>query len=96
MLSLTTTGTPEMDYLTRSHWVPSTSPLVGFFSLPPDVLVWQAWRLAEHGHPGQWRIYLGLITVGLGCAGWLGWWLRGSPRATAAPSTAPSAPPSAT
>lgn len=86
MLSLTTTGTPEMDYLTRSHWVPSASPLVGFFSLPPDVLVWQAWRLAEHGHPGPWRIYLALLTVGLGSAAWLGWWLRGSPRAPAAPS----------
>lgn len=79
MLSLTTTGTPQMDYLTRSHWVPSASPLWGFLSLPPDVLVWQAWRLAEHGHPGPWRIYLGLVTVGLGCALWLGWWLwRGS------------------
>lgn len=89
MLSLTTTGTPEMDYLTRSHWVPSASPLVGFFSLPPDVLVWQAWRLAEHGHPGPWRIYLGLVSVGLGCAAWLGWWLRGSPRAPAAPSPTP-------
>ena len=88
MLSLTTTGTPEMDYLTRSHWVPSTSPLVGFFSLPPDVLVWQAWRLAEHGHPGPWRIYLGLLIVGLGSALWLGrWLLRGSGRE---PPSAPS------
>lgn len=86
MLLLTNTGTPEMDYLTRSHWVPSASPLVGFFSLPPDVLVWQAWRLAEHGHPGPWRIYLALLTAGLGSAAWLGWWLRGSPRAPAAPS----------
>jgi hypothetical protein len=90
MLSLTTTGTPEMDYLTRSHWVPSTSPLWGFFSLPPDVLVWQAWRLAEHGHPGPWRIYLGLLIVGLGCALWLGRWLRGSPREPEAPLPAPS------
>lgn len=80
MLSLTTTGTPQMDYLTRSHWIPSTSPLWGFFSLPPDVLVWQAWRLAEHGHPGPWRIYLGLVAVGLGSAAYLGWWLRASVR----------------
>lgn len=96
MLSLTTTGTPEMDYLTRSHWVPSASPLVGFFSLPPDVLVWQAWRLAEHGHPGPWRIYLALLIVGLGSAAWLGWWLRGSPRAvpSAPPSASPSSSPS--
>jgi hypothetical protein len=82
MLSLTTTGTPQMDYLTRSHWVPSASPLVGFFSLPPDVLVWQAWRLAEHGHPGPWRIYLGLGGLGLGSAAYLGWWLRGPPART--------------
>jgi hypothetical protein len=86
MLSLTDTGTAQMDYLTRSHWVPSASPLVGFLSLPPDVLVWQAWRLAEHGHPGPWRIYLGLVTVGLGCAATVGWWLRGPPRAPAAPA----------
>jgi hypothetical protein len=94
MLSLTTTGTPEMDYLTRSHWVPSASPLVGFFSLPPDVLVWQAWRLAEHGHPGPWRIYLGLVIVGLGSAAWLGWWLRWSPRGSQREPAAPSAGPS--
>jgi len=94
MLSLTTTGTPQMDYLTRSHWVPSTSPLVGFFSLPPDVLVWQAWRLAEHGHPGPWRIYLGLLIVGLGSALWLGRWLRGSAREPPSASPAPSAGPS--
>ncbi len=82
MLSLISTGTPQLDYLTRSHWIPSASPLVGFFSLPPDVLVWQAWRLAEHGHPGPLWIYLGLIAVGLVGAGYLGWWLRGLPRRT--------------
>jgi Protein of unknown function (DUF2723) len=81
MLALTTTGTPQMGYLTRSHWVPSASPLWGFFSLPPDVLVWQAWRLAQHGHSGPWRIYLGLVTVGLGAAAYLGWWLRRPPTA---------------
>jgi hypothetical protein len=91
MLSLTTTGTPEMDYLERSHWIPGASPLVGFFSLPPDVLVWQSWRLAGHGHPGPWRIYVALVIVGLGCAVWLGWWLRrGSQPATACPATTPA------
>jgi hypothetical protein len=90
MLSLTTTGTSATGYLERSHWVPSASPLVGFFSLPPDVLVWQAWRLAEHGHPGPWRIYVALVTVGLCCAAWLGWWLcRGPQPATASTATAP-------
>lgn len=76
MLSLVPTSTPELDYLTRSHWDPSASPLWGFFGLPPDVLVWQAWRLAEHGHPWPWRIYLGLIGVGLVAAVVLGAWLR--------------------
>lgn len=87
MLRLTTTGTPQMDYLTRSHWIPSTSPLVGFFSLPLDVLGVQAWRLAQHGHPGPWRITLALIAVGLASAAYLAWWLRRSP-----PARPPRAP----
>jgi hypothetical protein len=77
MLRLTSTSTAQMDYLTRSHWVPSASPLVGFFSLPPDVLVWQAWQLSEHGHPGPWRIYLGLLGIGLVAAVTLVAWLAG-------------------
>jgi len=94
MLRLTTTGTPQMDYLTRSHWIPGASPLWGFFSLPPDVLVWQAWRLAEHGHPGPWRIYLGLIVVGLACAACLACWLARRPSPGAAdPRDARATPP---
>ncbi len=76
MLALIPTGTPQMDYLTRSHWIPSASPLWGFLDLPPDVLVWQSWRLAEHGHPGPWRIYQALLVVGLGASVLLVAWLR--------------------
>ncbi len=78
MWSLIGTGTPQMDYLTRSHWIPSASPLWGFWSMPPDILSVQAWRLARHGHGGPWTIYMGIIGVavlaGLALA-W--WWIRG-------------------
>ncbi|MCX4244819.1 hypothetical protein [Paraliomyxa miuraensis] len=89
MLRLTTTGTPRMDYLTRSHWIPSTSPLVGFFSLPPDVLVVQTWRLAQHGHPGPWRIALGIIGVGMTAALMLVWWWRSPSPSTTEPPARP-------
>ncbi|MCA9709818.1 MAG: DUF2723 domain-containing protein [Myxococcales bacterium] len=75
MLRLIPTGTPELGYLTRSHWFPSASPLWGFFSLPPDVLAWQSWRLAQQGHPGPWCIFLGLMIVGLVAGLWLLAWL---------------------
>lgn len=90
MLRLMKTGTPQMGYLVRSHWVPSASPLWGFFSLPLDVLVVQAWRLAQHGHPGPWRIYLGLVGIGLAASAYLTWWWRAcgdGPRDGSAPSS---------
>lgn len=52
MLHLTTTGTPGFDYLQRSHWLPGSSPLAGFASLPTDTLSHGAIRLARHGHAG--------------------------------------------
>ncbi len=79
MIELMPTSTPQMDYLTRSHWIPSASPLWGFWSLPPDTLAWQAHRLAEQGHPGPWRIYLVAIAIGVGAGLWLARWLRHHP-----------------
>ncbi len=81
MWSLIATGTPQLDYLTRSHWFPSASPLVGFFEMPIDILSLQAWRLAEHGHPGPWRIYLVVMGIAVAAAAVLvHWWIRGRPR----------------
>ncbi|MCA9650554.1 MAG: DUF2723 domain-containing protein [Myxococcales bacterium] len=76
---------PSLDYLERSHWDPSASPLLGFFELPPDVLSWQAWRLAQHGHPGPWRITLAVVAVGTVAAVVLLRWIvrRIPPRAVA-------------
>lgn len=77
MLRLMAQTPAPANYLERSHWDPAASPLLGFLSLPPDVLSWQAWRLAQHGHPGPWRITLATVTVGvLAGAALLHWMLR--------------------
>ena len=77
MLRLLAQTDASLDYLDRSHWDPTASPLLGFFSLPPDVLSWQAWRLAQHGHTGPLWIYVGLVATGLIAAVLLVRWLRG-------------------
>ena len=64
MLQLSLAGTPERGYLVRSHWSPEASPLVGFFTLPLDTLSSGARLLARHGHPGPWRLFLGIAVVG--------------------------------
>lgn len=65
MLGLTTTGTFHMSYLERSHWLPSASPIVGFFGLPPDMLSIGAVRLAQHGHPGLLGVLGGIAALGV-------------------------------
>lgn len=65
MLALTTTGTYHMNYLGRSHWIPSASPYVGFFSLPPDTLSVGAWRLAQHGHASLLWVLCGVAAIGV-------------------------------
>jgi hypothetical protein len=64
MLGLTDTGTFRMTYLERSHWLPSASPIVGFFSLPPDLLSVGAVRLAQVGHPGLLWAFVAVAGVG--------------------------------
>lgn len=81
MLRLLATTPKHLDYLERSHWDPSASPIVGFFSLPPDMLVWQAWKLAEHGHAGPWRIYLCVMAIAALSACVLAWWFARAGRA---------------
>ena len=55
----------SMRYIDVSHWVPSASPIVGFFALPPDSLSMGAWRLAQHGHPGMFIAFATILTVGV-------------------------------
>lgn len=71
MLSLTTTGSPEMNYLQRSHWLPEASPIAGFFGLKPDTLSHGAWRLYEHDHPGLLWVFVAIGSVGLCALAWL-------------------------
>jgi hypothetical protein len=65
MLHLTTTGTPDFDYLRRSHWLVGSSPLAGFASLPIDTLSTGAIRLAGHGHRGPLWCFIGAAVVGV-------------------------------
>ncbi len=53
--------TPEdPGYLWVSHWALDGSPLWGFIELQPDLLWLGARQLAHAGHPGMWRVFLGI------------------------------------
>ena len=65
----------SMAYLDISHWVPSASPIVGFFGLPTDTLAHGASKLADHGHPGLFHCFVAIGAVGLLAASVLGWTL---------------------
>jgi hypothetical protein len=80
MLRLAAAGSKADPYLPRSHWDPAASPWVGFASLSPDMLSVGAARLADVGHPGLWRIFLGIAAIGAAAAAALGVWLRSAPR----------------
>jgi hypothetical protein len=68
MLHLTTTGSPSFSYLDRSHWLPGSSPLVGFFSLRTDTLSAGALAIARHGHTGLAWIFAGIGALGVAAA----------------------------
>lgn len=56
MMNLATLVPPGRDFLERSHWTPTASPLAGFWSLEVDTLSNGAIRLARDGHVGPaWR-----------------------------------------
>lgn len=83
MLRLLAETPPSQSYLWRSHWDPSASPILGFASLPPDILLVQAHRLAQHGHPGPWRIYLVIMAIAIISGGvLLRWFWRDQPPAS--------------
>lgn len=65
MLHLTTTGSPEFSYIERSHWLPGSSPLAGFWSLRLDTLSTGAVAIAKHGHAGLLWIFAGIGAWGL-------------------------------
>ncbi len=71
MLHLTTTGSPDFNYLRRSHWLPGSSPIAGFFGLPLDTLSQGAIALARHGHAGLAWCFAGIAAAGLVAAWWL-------------------------
>ena len=81
-------------YLWVSHWTLRGSPAWGFLELRPDLLRVGAAQLAERGHPGLARIFLGIAGVAvssLAVALWPGrrWWksrLRGEPGTGHAPA----------
>jgi len=60
MLRLTTTGSPDFSYLRRSHWLPGSSALVGFTTLPYDTLSGGVIRLAKHGHTAP-LLFFGVV-----------------------------------
>jgi hypothetical protein len=84
MLRLSAAGSDADPYLPRSHWSPAASPWVGFSSLDPDMLSRGAAKLAEHGHPGLWRLFLFVAALGGAAAATLGWQLRRSDSDSAA------------
>ncbi len=89
MLHLTTTGTPEFDYLRRSHWLPQSSPLVGFASLRADTLSAGAIGLARHGHTAPLWFFGAMATSGVVAAvGLARVLLRAAPPDTAAQAPA--------
>jgi hypothetical protein len=65
MLHLTTTGSPEFSYLRRSHWLPGSSPIVGFTTLPYDTLSGGVIALAKHGHSGPLWFFVGVLASGV-------------------------------
>ncbi|MBX7078483.1 MAG: hypothetical protein K1X88_04780 [Nannocystaceae bacterium] len=92
MLQLTTTGTPQMNYLRRSHWLPQAHPVVGFLSLPVDTLGAGALRLARHGHSGPLLLLAAIAAAGAVAAWRLAVALRRAP-STAAGGFGMLAPP---
>ncbi|HET6584193.1 MAG TPA: hypothetical protein VFG69_12110 [Nannocystaceae bacterium] len=64
MMHVQATGTPELGYLARSHWHVEARPIGGFATLPLDTLSRGAALLAQHGHPGPWRMFLAIAAGG--------------------------------
>lgn len=54
-----------------SHWDPAASPIVGFWSLEPDLLVVGAWRLAERGHGSFFALFVGVFAITIAAAAWI-------------------------
>ncbi len=65
MLRVYATDSPELSYLTRSHWLPDASPIVGFAELRPDMLLVGAVAIARAGHPGLLVVFTTIAIVGL-------------------------------
>jgi hypothetical protein len=76
MLHLHAQDSPALDYLARSHWTASASPIVGFFALAPDMLSLGSLRLAQLGEPGLAWIFAGILVAGAAAAVRLGLALR--------------------
>lgn len=84
-------STPEdPGYLWVSHWALKGSPAWGFVELRPDLLRVGAQKLAQAGHPGMSRIFLGVGALAVSSLALTLWPIRSRLRGESGPGDAPA------